>query len=154
MNNESSQVICRNEEMARDYLSWLRNTRGRTGGTVYNYAGVITPYLAYIGGTPLDRVKLHEIEAYVQRPSGGAARGGQGAAATQVKDVTVLRAFHGYLVARGVLKQNPPALLGSASGSQPDASTDTRRRLDQVVGHGSPRCRTCPASGNPAQIVS
>ena len=34
MNEQTNQVICRNEEQARDYLSWLRHTRVRTGGTV------------------------------------------------------------------------------------------------------------------------
>lgn len=113
MNEQANQIICRNEELARDYLSWLRNTRGRTGGTIYNYGSVLTPYLAFVAGTPLAQVKLHEIEAYVQRPRGGRARGAQGAAATQMKDVTIIRAFYGYLVNRGALTKNPAALLGA-----------------------------------------
>ncbi len=84
----SDEVICSNAELARAYLMWLKGTRGRASSTAYSYSRVLQQYLDHIEDTPLARVKLHDMEAYVQRNRGGRARGSQGSAATQSREGT------------------------------------------------------------------
>ena len=104
-----------NERLVRGYLSWQRDTRGRTGGTVYNYGSTLRKLLTEVGRKPLAAVSLPELEAFIDRPRVGRAHGQVGSAATRSKDAAILRSLYGYLHARGQIETNPAALLGAPS---------------------------------------
>ena len=38
-------IVSRNNQLANDWLGWLRHTAGRTPQTSYNYASVVAMYL-------------------------------------------------------------------------------------------------------------
>lgn len=96
-----------NAELIKDYIAWLK-ARGRVGVTTYNYASLLARYHEWLGETPLERVSLARMEAFVGRPRKG---GEAGAPATQAKDVAILRAMYSYLVNRGHIGVNPAVLL-------------------------------------------
>lgn len=102
-----------NHSLAREYLTWLSKTRGRTGLTTYQYASTLNQFLAWIGTTPLDRVSLRQCETFLARPRGGRAGGNPGSPATQSKDGTIVRQLYTYLHNRGHVGRNPAALLGA-----------------------------------------
>src|SRR4051794_19204543 len=95
----SPRTSDRNAELARRYLKWLRDVRGRQPVTVYNYASKLNSFLAHIGDTPLDQVTRVTMEEWQTRPRVGRGKGSGGAAATQHKDVMVLRGLYGFLIA-------------------------------------------------------
>lgn len=102
-----------NERLLIEYLTWLRDTKGRTGVTVYNYTSVLQRFAEQLGMTPLADVSLSTMEGYVKRPRGRRGHGKVGAAATQAKDAAIIRALYNYLHARGHVHVNPAALLGA-----------------------------------------
>lgn len=113
MSGLSTNVLSRNGQLVREYLDWMRDTRGRRGVTVYNYASTLARFLDAIGDTPLANVSVAQMEAYVTRPRGGRAHGKAGSASSQAKDVAILRSLFNYLLNRGHVERNPAALLGA-----------------------------------------
>lgn len=97
-----------NEAMVREYVDWIRNARGRTGGTAYNYASTLARLNDYAGDTAFENMSLGRLERFIQRPRRG---GKTGAPATQAKDVAVVREFYKYHLNRGNISVNPAAML-------------------------------------------
>jgi integrase len=105
-------AVRRNNQLANEWLTWLRDTRGRTPQTTYNYASVLAMYLdECVGVRPLDGVTESQIEEWLLRPRGGRAKGRVASPATRARNVTVLRSFYTWLHARDLVRDNVAARL-------------------------------------------
>jgi integrase len=102
-----------NEHLVREFLNWMRHVKGRRGGSVYNYQGVLLKMLAFVGHSPLAGITTDDLQEFVRRPREGRGKGRVGAAATQARDAAILRSFFRYCVERGLLERNPAVLLGT-----------------------------------------
>ncbi len=91
-----------NAALVVEYLQWLRDVRRRTGGTLYNYEGVLDRWCVHLDGTPFRGVAPEDVEAFLSRPrpTHSRALGATGSAATLAKDWSILHAFYAYLDAR------------------------------------------------------
>jgi integrase/recombinase XerD len=103
-----------NEEAVLAYLTWMRDTRGCTEGTITNYAGVLSHYLdECVGDRPLDMVPVEDVEAWLLRPRSGRARGNVASPATRQRNIAVLSSCYKFLTARGFTTRNIADLLTS-----------------------------------------
>lgn len=96
-----------NRSFAEDYLTWLRDTRGRSPATLYGYSIALDMFLDFLEPRRLTDATLADLEAFVGRARGGRAQGASGKAATRAREVSVLRGLYSFLVARGHVTANP-----------------------------------------------
>lgn len=116
----------KNPPMVSEFLTWQRESRGRTSSTVYNYGSVLAAWLDWLGDTPLGHADVGDMEAWVKRPRDGRAMGNMAAPATRAKYVAILRSLYKYLHARGYVTENPALLLHTPTvhNRQPKAIAD------------------------------
>lgn len=100
-----------NAAHCRAFLAWQRDQRRRTHATVYTYQTTLHQYLLMTGETPLDRVSVARIETWLSRPRVGRAHGNTGASATISKEVTMLRTFYKWCLARQLIDVDVSQLL-------------------------------------------
>ncbi|MBA2413165.1 MAG: tyrosine-type recombinase/integrase [Burkholderiaceae bacterium] len=103
-----------NDRQACEWLTWLTNQKGRTPETATNYARVLARFLDdVVCARPLAVVSVPEVEEWVMRDrrKRGARDGGPGSPATRARDLTVIKAFYGWLSARGHVHRDLGALL-------------------------------------------
>jgi site-specific recombinase XerD len=101
--------------MVRSFLLYQLEQRRRTPATIYAYRMTLRSYVDIVGAVPLDRVPVAKIEAWLDRPRVGRAHGHRGAAATVSKEVTMLRVFYRFMLARSLIDSDPTALLVAPS---------------------------------------
>src|SRR5258708_39173413 len=85
-----------NTVLAREYLAWLRDIRGRRPATTYNYAATLDAFLTFVGGRPLTSLSLQDLEAFFLRPR-TKTRGPRVAAGTIAREATTLRSLFTFL---------------------------------------------------------
>lgn len=96
--------------VCREYLAWLRESRGRKASTVYAYAATLSSLVAYTGDIGVQSIGLAQLERFVQRERRG---GRDAAAATLHREVGTLRSLFQYAAARGYVQSDPSLLLHS-----------------------------------------
>lgn len=98
----------RSEELAQEWLDWLKHKRGRVPVTTYGYASTLAQFIDHLGTTDLASVSLPSLEAFCGRLR---RYDRYPRPATISKDVAVIRSFYDYLFARGHIARNPALLL-------------------------------------------
>lgn len=122
-----SATVGRNNQLANDWLGWLRDTANRTPSTVYNYASVVARYLdECVGDRPLSEVPPADIETWLLRGRPGRAMGAAAKPATRARNTAILRSFYGWLVDRQLVDLNVAAQLVApkVQNRQPKAIPD------------------------------
>ncbi len=103
------------EELVDEFIAWQRNHRGRTHDSMRMYSSILHAYFnAGLGLSPT----IEQLESFKTRWRYGGRAGSVGGApadATMARDVTVLRSFFQYLMARGYVEDDPTVLLHAAS---------------------------------------
>lgn len=120
-------LVSLNNRLANEWLTWLRDTAGRRPQTTYNYASCIAMFLdECVGNRALDAVTPQDIDAWMQRPRGGRAKGNVAAPATRARNVAILRSFYKWLFVRGLVSVNVGAMLVApkVANRQPRAIPD------------------------------
>jgi site-specific recombinase XerD len=102
-----------NLELVHEYLSWQRDVRRRSGGTLYGYEGVLRAWIDWLDVTHLSQATVEDVEAFSQRlrPSRKGRVMGPGSDATVSKDVVIVGTLHSFLAARYGWP-NPAVLAG------------------------------------------
>lgn len=101
-----------NATLAREYLAWLRDLKGRRPSTTYNYAATIDQLLEFAGSRRLIDLQLDDLEAFLLRPR-IKTRGPRAMPGTLAREATTLRSLYSYLHQRGYVKRDPAAFLAS-----------------------------------------
>ena len=116
-----------NARHVREFLSWQRDTRNRSGGTIYHYASTLDRLLSFLARTPLEEATLDQLEDWINRPRGGRAYGNPAAPNTRRKDASIVRGLYHFLMERGAITRNPAALLSAPTIPQhhPKPMSDT-----------------------------
>lgn len=102
-----SHVVASNADLVRQYLTWKHEQEGMPTRSCYDYAHRIQRFLDWVGPVPLEQVTKSQIEAWLARPRGGRAMGGQGSPGSKAKDKSILRGLFGYLCADHGFPVNP-----------------------------------------------
>lgn len=105
-----SGVVHSNGLLLRDFLVWLKFSKGVTPRTLYSYRRVLQALLLFVGSRELADVSTETLQGWVVLPRHKRA-GKQPAAATIQRDVAVLRTFFRWCVHSGVLVHSPAELL-------------------------------------------
>ncbi len=92
----SYSYLLANEALTQEYLRWCAETRNRSPETVRTYGTTLSQWVRWLTERPLADATVEEMQDFVQRPRERRAAGRKGTAATQAKDVAVLRAFYGW----------------------------------------------------------
>jgi integrase/recombinase XerC len=101
------------DAMARDWLDWLLNVRGRSPRTINTYGVVLGQWLKWCGEhkvRPLSPA-LVDLEQFVVRPRKRQGHGGNGSPSSRHTDVTVLKGWYGWCFSRGHLALDPTGEL-------------------------------------------
>jgi len=77
---------------------------------VRSYDNTLQQWLVWLGGKPVEMATLDDLEAFQLRPRQRRGRGGTGSTATQRREITSIRLFYGWALARGHIEANPIAL--------------------------------------------
>ncbi len=140
-----SPIVSLNNQLANEWLAWLRDQAERTPQTIYNYASLVAHYLdTCVGARPLDAVQSAEIEQWLLRPRQGRARGQVAAPATRARNIAVLRSFYKWMLARGLVQVNVPAQL---------ATPKVRNRQPRAIGDGDWRPVWATAQDDPIRGI-
>jgi site-specific recombinase XerD len=95
-----------NLRLVTEWLTYLRNRRGRQPSTIQVYSSVIHEYVKHLGAIPLADADVRDMDEFVARPrtKKGAAEGG--ANATRRKEASVLRSFYRWMFEQHMTEVN------------------------------------------------
>ena len=99
-----------NHGLATSYLNWLETVRHRAGGTIYRYASILDAFSGFLG-RDYATAEVHDFERFQVRPRSRRGKGTSGSASTQKQEIVCLRGFYKWLLANGVIEQDPTLLL-------------------------------------------
>lgn len=91
-----------NGSLVVEYLEWCEKVRHRSPRTLMAYGEALYSYVQFIGTMDVRCVDTAIMEAWVTRPRKRRAAGQVGSAATQRKEVSILRSFYKYLWERDI----------------------------------------------------
>lgn len=95
-----------------DWLDWLDRSKGRTMSTVLMYERILRDWVDEFGQCEFEAVDPAAVERWLQRRRFGArSHGATAQASTQRRDLSAVRGFYQYLVARGLIARNPMLLV-------------------------------------------
>lgn len=97
------------QRLVCDYLTWLADVRLRQPLTVDSYRSTLLSWLRWMHdrGLVLSTATTTDVEEFQKRPRQKRGRGGNGAAATQKREIASLRGFYAWCLARGHLHTDP-----------------------------------------------
>jgi len=114
--------------LVRDWLNYLTVSKALAPKTVALYRRLCSSFVdECVHDRELEQVTTAEIEAWLQRPRAGRARGRCAAPATQHRDASTMRGFYGWLQAMGAVRDNPAHLVCTPAvhNRQPRPISDT-----------------------------
>lgn len=96
-------------DLVSTYLSWVLDVRGRQQATVESYASTLRTWRKWLDHSDarLADATLQDLEGFQQRPRHKRGRGGNGATATQRREIACLRGFYRWLHTRGHIGTDP-----------------------------------------------
>lgn len=100
-----------NEELIAAFGRWQKRVRHRADTTIRTYASTLHQYSVWRDGKSLMTATRPDMEAFITRTRTKRAGGNEGQAATQAKDVAILRSFYEWSLLNRYVHYNPALAL-------------------------------------------
>lgn len=104
-----SRMRMRTDRLVGDYVTWMGDVRNRQPSTLASYESTLHTWTNFLDdrGVLITHATLADLEDFQQRPRQKRGRGGNGAVATQRREIATIKGFYGWLHTRGHIDRDP-----------------------------------------------